>query len=86
MLNISSKSQNRERTYFPFKSVLLLNVLKTSIPTVCTNTILAPINRIKILLQVMGNISINESEKEYKVRKLLPSIIKHKKNQNRISK
>ena len=75
MLSISSHTQNKNAnsSSFPLKSIVAASILKTSFSTICVNTILAPINRVKILLQIMDNISINESEKEFKVRKLLPS-------------
>jgi len=76
MFNIQAKTSNKDNinNSFPIKSILMINILKSSISTACANTILAPLNRLKILMQVMNKISINDSEKEYKIRKLVPSM------------
>jgi hypothetical protein len=47
--------------------------VKEFAPLAITNTVLAPLTRIKNILQTMKLISINENEKIYRIRHLVPS-------------
>jgi hypothetical protein len=50
-----------------------VHLLSLTIPTIFTSSLLSPISRLKIILQVMPCISIHDAEKETKPYRLLKS-------------
>lgn len=67
------KNNNLEEKYLITNEILFQTFTKDFLPAAFTATALAPLNRIKILLQTMPLIAINEREKIYKPTTLMSS-------------
>lgn len=74
MKSSNSKEPNNQKRLIS-NQVLINNFSSNFLPTAITLTILAPFNRLKLILQTIQLSSINQQEKVYKPSYLLPSKI-----------
>lgn len=71
-MNLNNKNTDDNKSFLSH-SELTEKLITDFIPIALTTTVLAPINRLKICLQTMSMISINQNEKTFKPRNLTSS-------------